>query len=76
MAATVWKTLKNRYNGRNSKDQTDLEIAYNSIEIMRINIQDSFDREIDGIVKKYIQVKLISFIEYKLQYLKPIFSIL
>lgn len=48
--------MKNRYNGRSSKHQSDLEIASNSIELMRVNIQDAFDKEIDVIVTKYVQV--------------------
>lgn len=57
MATSVLKALKNRYNGRSSKQQSDLEIASNSIELMRVNIQDAFDKEIDVIVTKYVQVQ-------------------
>lgn len=48
--------LKNRYNGRSSRHQSDLEIACHSLELMRINLQDAFNKEVDVIVKKYIQV--------------------
>lgn len=58
MAASVLKALKTRYNGRSSKHQTDLELACNSIELMRVNIQESFDKEINVIINKYLQVVL------------------
>lgn len=56
MAAKVLIALKNRYNGRSSRHQSDLEIACHSLELMRINLQDSFNKEVDVVVKKYIQV--------------------
>jgi len=55
MAASVLKALKTRYNGRSSKHQTDLELACNSIELMRVNIQESFDKEINVIINKFLQ---------------------
>lgn len=61
MATSIWQTLKNRYNGRSAMHQTDSEIALSSIEKMRLIIQDSFDKEIDIVVKKYMQVSVAIF---------------
>lgn len=49
------KELRRRYNGRSSINQTELEIAQKSMELMRQNIQHLFDTEIQTIVQKYIE---------------------
>lgn len=60
MAESVLKALTYRYNGRSNANQTNTEAALMSMEMMRQNIQDEFDKEVDGIVRKYIDVSLIS----------------
>ncbi|KAG4073773.1 hypothetical protein HA402_000997 [Bradysia odoriphaga] len=55
MAESVHKALKSRFTpGRSYTTQSNSDIAIRSMEMMRINIQDEFDREINAIVKKYI----------------------
>lgn len=56
MAKKVLNALKTRYNGRNSLEQTAHELAEHSMELMRLNIQHLFDKEIQIIVQKYIEV--------------------
>lgn len=57
MAESVHKALKSRFTpGRSYSTQSNSDIAIRSMEMMRINIQDEFDREINAIVKKYIDV--------------------
>lgn len=59
MAESVHKALKSRFTpGRSYSTQSNSDIAIRSLEMMRINIQDEFDREINAIVKKYIDVSL------------------
>lgn len=48
------KQLRRRYNGRNSLQQIELETAQQSMELMRQNVQEFFDSEIQAIVQKYI----------------------
>lgn len=59
MAESVLKALKYRYNGRLHANQTNTESALMSMELMRLNVQDEFDKEIDIIVRKYIDVSII-----------------
>lgn len=57
MAESVHKALKSRFTpGRSYSTQSNSDIAIRSMEMMRINVQDEFDREINAIVKKYIDV--------------------
>lgn len=56
MAESVLKALKQRYNGRSFLHQSNGDAAVQSLDIMRLNIQEAFDKEIDGIVRKYIDV--------------------
>lgn len=49
------KELRHRYNGRSSLQQSELETAQQSMELMRQNIQQFFDSEIQAIVQKYIE---------------------
>lgn len=59
MAESVHKVLKSRFTpGRSYSTQSNSDIAIRSMEMMRINIQDEFDREINAIVKKYIDVSV------------------
>lgn len=60
MAESVLKALKLRYNGRGSSQQITHEIAQNSMELMRLNVQELFDKEIELIVQKYTEVCLLS----------------
>lgn len=50
--------MRLRYNGRSSMQQTELETAQYSMELMRQNVQHLFDKEIQIVVKKYIEVSL------------------
>lgn len=50
------KELRRRYNGRSSLQQTELETAQQSMELMRQNVQELFDSEVQAIVQKYIDV--------------------
>lgn len=56
LSEIVLKELRRRYNGRNSMQQTELETAQQSMELMRENVQHLFDSEIQMIVQKYIEV--------------------
>lgn len=47
--------LRRRFNGRSSANQTEPEIAQQSMELMRQNVQDLFNSEIQVIVQKYIE---------------------
>lgn len=59
MAESVHKALKSRFTpGRSYSTQSNSDIAIRSMEMMRINIQDEFDREINAIVKKYVDVSV------------------
>lgn len=49
------KEFRRRYNGRSSLQQTEIEAAQQSMELMRQNIQPFFDSEIRAIVQKYIE---------------------
>lgn len=49
------KEFHRRYNGRSSLQQTEIEAAQQSMELMRQNIQQYFDSEIQIIVQKYIE---------------------
>lgn len=69
MAESVHKALKHRYNGRSHILQTNSDAAIRSMELMRMNIQDAFDREVDTIVKKYIDVLYLNIsIKFSLTY--------
>lgn len=54
MAESVHRALKNRLNGRSHVMESNAESAARSMELMRLNVQDVFNQEIDGIVSKYI----------------------
>lgn len=56
LSEIVLKELRRRYNGRSSMQQTELETAQQSMELMRENIQHLFNSEIQMIVQKYIEV--------------------
>lgn len=56
LSEIMLKELRRRYNGRSSMQQTELEIAQQSMELMRQNIQHLFDSEVQVIIKKYIEV--------------------
>lgn len=56
MADSVLRAFRTRYNGRNAVHQTSREIGERSMELLRMNIQELFDEEIDSIVQKYIEV--------------------
>lgn len=56
LSEIVLKELRRRYNGRSSLQQTELETAQQSMELMRQNVQELFDSEIQVIVQKYIDV--------------------
>lgn len=56
MAESVHRALKNRLNGRSHVMESNAESAARSMELMRLNVQDVFNQEIDGIVSKYIDV--------------------
>lgn len=56
LSEIVLKELRRRYNGRSSLQQTELETAQQSMELMRQNVQDLFDSEVQVIVQKYIDV--------------------
>lgn len=58
MAESVALALKHRYNGRSYAHQLNSDSAIRSMELMRFNIQECFDKEIDAIVRKYIDVCL------------------
>lgn len=51
--------MRLRYNGRNSMQQTEFETAQYSMELMRQNVQHLFDKEIENVLRKYIEVSLI-----------------
>lgn len=59
MAESVLRALKNRYHGRYSIHQTNSEWADQSLELMRENIQDLFDKEVDAIVRRFIEVRCV-----------------
>lgn len=61
MAESVHRALKNRLNGRSHVAETNAESAARSMELMRINVQEMFNQEIDAIVSKYIDVNMNSF---------------
>lgn len=56
LSANVLNAMRLRYNGRSSMQQTELETAQCSMELMRQNVQHSFDKEIQIVVKKYVEV--------------------
>lgn len=56
MADSVLKALKSRYNGRSSMQQTTDELGEYSMELMRLNVQSLFDKEIETILQKYMEV--------------------
>lgn len=56
LAEGVLHALHARYNGRCSAQQTPRQIAEHSMELLRLNIQDLFNKEVENIVKKYIDV--------------------
>lgn len=56
LSEVVLKELRRRYNGRSSMNQTEVETAQQSMELMRQNVQHLFDNEIQAIVQKYIEV--------------------
>lgn len=56
MSESVHKSLRHRLNGRGHSQQTNADAAIQAMELMRSCVQDAFDREIDVIVKKYIDV--------------------
>ncbi|KAJ6644619.1 Deoxynucleotidyltransferase terminal-interacting protein 1, partial [Pseudolycoriella hygida] len=61
MAESVHRALKGRFTpGRSYSTQSNSDIAIRSMEMMRINIQDEFDREINAIVKNYIDLQKMS----------------
>lgn len=66
VSANVLNALRSRYNGRSSIQQTEIETAQQSMELMRLNVQQSFDREVQAIVKKYIEVSGIFIRNWKL----------
>lgn len=55
LSENALKDLRHRYNGRSSLQQSELETAQQSMELMRQNIQQFFDSEIQAIVQKYIE---------------------
>lgn len=57
MCESVHKALRNRFDGRGANlHQTNVDAAIRAMELMRQCVQDAFDREIDVIIKKYIDV--------------------
>lgn len=56
LSEIVLKELRRRYNGRSSLQQTELETAQQSMELMRQNVQELFDSEVNVIIQKYIEV--------------------
>lgn len=56
LSEIVLNELRRRYNGRSSLQQTELETAQQSMDLMRQNVQDLFDSEVQAIVQKYIDV--------------------
>lgn len=54
LSESALKELRHRFNGRSSLQQSELETAQQSMELMRQNIQQFFDSEIQAIVQKYI----------------------
>lgn len=57
MAESVHRAYKRRFTpGRSYSTQSNSDIAIRSMEMMRINVQDEFDKEINAIVKTYIEV--------------------
>ena len=56
LSGIALKEIRRRYNGRSSLQQSELEIAQQSMELMRQNVQEFFDSEVQAIVKKYIEV--------------------
>lgn len=56
LSEIVLKELRRRYNGRSSLQQTELETAQQSMELMRQNVQELFDNEVQVIIQKYIDV--------------------
>lgn len=59
MAEGVLKALKSRYNGRNTMQQSTDELAEYSMELMRLNVQSLFDKEVETIVQKYVEVRML-----------------
>lgn len=51
MAESVHRAMKQRYH------QANAVAAVSSMELMRQNVQNAFDRDIDLIIKKYVDVK-------------------
>lgn len=51
------RAMKQRYDGRVHIHQTNAVAALSSMELMRQNIQDAFDRDVDAIIKKYVDVE-------------------
>lgn len=58
VSVNVLNAMRLRYNGRSSMQQTEFETAQYSMELMRQNVQHLFDKEIQSIVKKYIEVSI------------------
>lgn len=58
MAESVHRAMKQRYNGKAHILQTNAVAALSSMELMRQNVQNAFDRDIDTIIKKYVDVKI------------------
>lgn len=56
VSINVLNAMRLRYNGRSSMQQTELETAQYSMELMRQNVQQLFDKEIQTVVRKYIEV--------------------
>ncbi|XP_055298585.1 deoxynucleotidyltransferase terminal-interacting protein 1 [Sitodiplosis mosellana] len=55
LSEVVLKELRRRYNGRSSMNETELETAQQSMNLMRQNVQHLFDNEIQAIVQKYVE---------------------
>lgn len=56
LSINVLNAMRLRYNGRSSMQQTELETAQYSMELMRQNVQHLFDKEIQIVVRKYVEV--------------------
>lgn len=57
MAESVHRAMKQRYNGKTHIHQNNAVAALSAMELMRQNVQNAFDRDIDTIIKKYMDVK-------------------
>ncbi|XP_037935294.1 deoxynucleotidyltransferase terminal-interacting protein 1 isoform X2 [Teleopsis dalmanni] len=55
MAENMLKRLRQRLSCPGATSSSNAESAVRSLELLRISVQNAFDKEIDGIVKRFIE---------------------